>query len=70
MSDFVPGKVISGLVLLIVGVLIVYLKGDIPPNFSTFMQTLYSAFVVGHVSQSISDAVIASKQTGSSNDKT
>lgn len=48
MNMLTSRKIISGLVLLVVGVLVVYWKGDIPTNFSTFLQTMYGAFVVGN----------------------
>ncbi len=49
-------KVISGLVLLIVGVGIVILKGDIPPNLLSLMQLLYAAFVVGNIGEHVTTA--------------
>ncbi len=41
-------KIISGIVLLAVGLGVVYLKGDIPPNLLSLMQILYGAFVLGN----------------------
>lgn len=48
MNLYASRKILSGLVLLIIGSVVVYLKGDIPPNFSTFMETLFGAFVMGN----------------------
>lgn len=48
MTQFSTRKIISGLVLLGVGVLITYWKGDIPTNLSGLMQTLYYGFVAGN----------------------
>lgn len=47
-TTFSTRKIVSGLVLLGVGVLITYWKGDIPTNLSGLMQTLYYGFVAGN----------------------
>lgn len=44
-------KTISGLVLLVVGVTIAFIKGDVPTNLLNLMQLLYSAFVLGNVGE-------------------
>jgi hypothetical protein len=41
-------KVISGLVLLTIGVTITFIKGDIPDNLKDLMEWLYFAFVLGN----------------------
>lgn len=41
-------KLISGLVLLITGIVIAWYKGDIPTNLNNLMQMLYGAFVMGN----------------------
>lgn len=46
--DIVEEKVITGIALLGVAILVVYWKGDLPPNFSSFLNILYASFVVGH----------------------
>jgi hypothetical protein len=56
-------KVISGLVLLIVGVVITLIKGDIPNNLNQLMGWLYTAFVAGNGVEHISNAFIATKQS-------
>ena len=48
MTQFSTSKIISGAVLLGVGVLITYWKGDIPTNLGGLMQTLYYGFVAGN----------------------
>ena len=45
---FSTRKIISGLVLLLVGLIVTYIKGDIPPNLLSLMQLLYSAFIIGN----------------------
>lgn len=45
---FSTRKIISGLLLLIVGLGVTYMKGDIPPNLLSLMQLLYGAFVLGN----------------------
>jgi hypothetical protein len=44
-------KIWSGVTLLIVGVVITFIKGDIPPNLLSLMELLYSAFVIGNFGQ-------------------
>lgn len=45
---FSTRKLFSGLVLLIVGVAITLIKGDIPTNLMSLMELLYGAFVLGN----------------------
>lgn len=40
-------KVVTGAVLLGVGLLVVYLKGDIPSGLLSLMQWIYMGFVAG-----------------------
>lgn len=59
-------KIISGLVLLTVGVIITLIKGDIPNNLSQLMGWLYTAFVVGNMSEHYTNMVSTkNKQSGS-----
>lgn len=48
MSVLSTRKIISGLILLISGLVITYIKGDIPNNLLSLMQSLYFAFVAGN----------------------
>lgn len=41
-------KIISGAVLLVSGLAVTYVKGDIPNNLLSLMQTLFYAFVAGN----------------------
>lgn len=45
-----PGKrkIITGAVLLVVGVIITLIKGDIPPNLNGLLESIYFAFVMGN----------------------
>jgi hypothetical protein len=45
-----PGKrkIITGAILLITGVVITLIKGDIPPNLNNLLEWLYFAFVLGN----------------------
>jgi len=47
-NQFSTRKIVSGLVLLGVGVLVTYWKGDIPTNLGSLMQTLYYGFIAGN----------------------
>ncbi len=62
MDLFTTRKVLSGLLLLIVGLVVTYIKGDIPVNLLSLMQWIYLTFVAGNAAQHISDAVTASKK--------
>lgn len=62
MDIFTTRKIISGLVLLIVGVGITYLKGDVPEHLLSLMQSLYYAFVIGNATQHVSTMMLAKKQ--------
>lgn len=68
MDVFTTRKIISGLILLLVGLGVTYIKGDIPINLLSLMQSLYYAFVVGNATQHLSQAMFSSKQ-GDKNDK-
>jgi hypothetical protein len=48
MSVVSTRKIISGTALLVVGVGITLVKGDIPPNLLALMESLYIAFVAGN----------------------
>lgn len=41
-------KIISGVILLLAGILVTYWKGDIPEHLLSLMETLYYAFVAGN----------------------
>lgn len=41
-------KIISGFIILGVGLFITYEKGDIPPNLLALMQWIYVSFVAGN----------------------
>lgn len=49
-------KVLSGAVLLLVGLAITLVKGDIPVNLLSLMQWIYSAFVLGNIGEHASNA--------------
>lgn len=56
MRNFTTRKILSGLILLIVGIIITFIKGDIPENLLSLMEWLYSAFVLGNVAQHATEA--------------
>lgn len=58
---FTSRKVITGSILLVVGVIITIIKGDIPTNLLSLMQTIYGAFILGHTVQHASTAFSAKK---------
>lgn len=60
--SIVSRKIISGLVLLIVGIVITIVKGDIPVNLLSLMQWIYSAFVLGNSTEYLSKAFIESQK--------
>jgi len=41
-------KLIGALVLLVIATVITLLKGDIPTNFTNFMEVIYFTFVLGN----------------------
>jgi len=57
-------KIIAGAVLLVVGVVITFIKGDIPVNLLSLMQLIYSAFVVGNIGEHASNAYKDKKNGG------
>lgn len=59
-------KMISGLFLLTAALVVTYLKGDLPPNLSAFMQILYGAFVAGNAFEHYTVMKVGSQN----NDKT
>lgn len=61
MNIFTTRKILSGLLLLIVGIIVTYIKGDVPEHLLSLMQSLYYAFVIGNATQHVSNAVVASK---------
>jgi len=62
-------KIISGLVLLIVGVTIALIKGDIPNNLSQLMGWLYTAFVAGNGLEHVTNAFVTNKKLNENNNK-
>jgi hypothetical protein len=50
-------KIFISLVLLVAGIATVALKGDVPANFLTLMQTLVGAFVAGNGIEHLSKAL-------------
>lgn len=51
MNQYTTRKIVSGLVLLVVGLVVTYWKGDVPVNLMSLMQWLYAAFVVGNAAE-------------------
>ena len=68
MSVFSTRKIISGVILLTVGVVITFIKGDIPPNLLSLMQLLYVTFVAGNGFVHATTAYVATKN-GDKNSK-
>lgn len=58
---FATRKILSGLILLIIGLVITYIKGDIPPNLLSLMQWLYTAFVVGNFGEHAANAYVKNR---------
>lgn len=50
-------KILSGFVLLGTGLVVVYFKGDIPPNLLSLMQWLYTAFIGGNAIEHLSQVI-------------
>lgn len=48
MSVVSTRKIISGAVLLAVGLAVTCVKGDVPPNFLALLQWIYVSFVAGN----------------------
>lgn len=42
-------KVVVAIVVTLIGVGAVFLKGDVPPNFLSLLQTVFGAFVAGNM---------------------
>lgn len=59
---FTTRKIISGLVLLSVGLIVTYFKSDIPNNLLALMQWLYVSFCAANSAQHVSSMIIDSKQ--------
>lgn len=62
MSVYSTRKLVSGLMLLCVGVGMTLFKGDIPPNLLSLMQALYAAFVLGNATEHYTNWVKNDKQ--------
>lgn len=56
-------KIISGAVLLLAGLLVTFVVGDIPDNLLSLMQWLYLAFVAGNAVEHIKQVFIKDKIT-------
>lgn len=56
-------KLITGLVLLLVGLGITLARGDIPPGLLSLLQALYASFVVGNGVEHIGNIVATKKAT-------
>lgn len=48
---FSTRKIIAALVLLIVGLIVTCIRGDIPTNLLSLMEMLYGAFVIGNLGE-------------------
>lgn len=63
MSDiYTSRKVLSGLLILAVGIVTVLIKGDIPPNFLSLLQWTYGSFVLGNGVQYVANAMSSKQQ--------
>lgn len=58
-------KIISGAVLLLVGVIITVVKGDIPQNLQGLMENLYYGFVAGNAFEHFTNMKTNQKEEGS-----
>lgn len=56
MQALLTRKVMAGLLILLVGVGITLIKGDIPPNLLSLLQVIYGTFVLGNVGQHAADS--------------
>lgn len=63
---FSARKILSGLVLLAVGLGVTIAKGDVPANLLSLMQWLYSAFVIGNIGEHVTTAYKATNSTDKS----
>jgi hypothetical protein len=62
MIDMIGGrKVLAALVVLIVGIGVVLMKGDIPPNLLSLMQVVFAAFVAGNGVEHVAGAYAETK---------
>jgi hypothetical protein len=59
-------KIIAGATLLLVGIGITIIKGDIPPNLLSLMQLLYGTFVLGNAFQHATETYASINKKGSS----
>lgn len=71
LEDISARKTVAGSLLLVVGLVITFVKGDIPPNLLSFLQVLYATFVAGATVEhfNVTKANIASQQQDASNEK-
>lgn len=58
-TDTVGRKAIAGALILVVGLAVVALKGDIPENLLALLQVLFGGFVLGNAVEHASEAVRA-----------
>lgn len=59
LDDLGGRKLIMAIVVLAIGLAIVFIKGDVPGNFSTLLQVLFGAFVAGNVGEHAANAYAA-----------
>lgn len=63
MKTYSSRKLLSGLLLLVVGVVITLIKGDIPPNLEGLLQSLYYAFVLGNSAEHFTNMRMSNKES-------
>lgn len=64
MIDQIGGrKVVAAIVTIGVGLTVVLMRGDLPANLLTLLQTVFGAFVVGNGIEHVTDAVQAKADT-------
>lgn len=71
MDVFTTRKIISGFVLLITGIAVTVIKGDIPSNLLSLMQVLYATFVAGNAAQhytSMKSVQVTTKEESNKNE--
>lgn len=54
-------KAVMSLIVILIGILLVFTKGDVPPNLLTLLQFVVGVFVGGNVASSISQGISVRK---------